>query len=86
MFLPVHDDSRDLLVEEDEDGRQQGRRDCHGDQPDVCYFERINDPASVVSCSLQTQPIHNTSLNRFNKHNSSESASPPLFYCVNLLR
>ena len=54
MFLPVHDDGRDLLVEEDEDGRQQGGRDGHGDQPDVCYLERVNDPASAWSRRLQT--------------------------------
>jgi len=63
MFLPVHDDSRDLLVEEDEDGRQQGRRDCHGDQPDVCYLERVNEPASVWPRRLETR----NHKNRFNK-------------------
>ena len=53
VFLSVHDDGGDLLVEEDENGRQQGGDDCKRDQPNMCYLERIDQPASIVSCRLK---------------------------------
>ena len=53
MLLPVDDDGRDLLVEEDKDGRQHSGDDCERYQPHMCHRERVDEPVSVVSRRLK---------------------------------
>lgn len=49
MFPAVDDDRRDLLVEEDEDGGEQGRNDADYYQPPRVDFHRIDEPTSETN-------------------------------------
>ena len=51
MLLAVDDDSRDLLVHEDEDGGEESGESRGRDRPHW-VLEGVDQPASVVTCRL----------------------------------
>ena len=52
VLLPVHDDGRDLLIHEDEDGGQQsGDRGSQGQPPRVISFCGIHNPVPSLGVS-----------------------------------
>ena len=51
MLLPVDDDSRDLLIHEDEDGGEQGGGNGGRDGP-YGVLERVDNPATIATGRL----------------------------------
>lgn len=51
MLLAVDDDGGNLLIHEDQDGSEQGGQTGGGDRPHR-VDERVNNPASVITCRL----------------------------------
>lgn len=49
VFLPVDDDSCNLLVHEDEDGTKQSWDYCNDCSPPGVGPQRVDEPASVIS-------------------------------------
>ena len=52
MFLPVNDDSSDLLVHEDEDGAEESRDAGDDDGPPGVGAQGVDQPTTVVSGRL----------------------------------
>lgn len=52
VLLPVDNDSRDLLVHEDQDGHKQGGQDAGRVHPPRVLAKRGHKPASVRPCGL----------------------------------
>ena len=54
VLFAVHDDSRDLLIHEDEDGGQQRRQEREErDPPGVLCRQGIEEPVSVLGGRLR---------------------------------
>lgn len=61
MFFAVDDDGSDLLIEEDENGAENGGNDGERNQPVVRDVDRIDHPASATKRTLATS-VAETSL------------------------
>ena len=48
MFLPVDDNSGDLLVEEDEDGGKECGNPSEQGQPPICDRHRVYQPRPAI--------------------------------------